>query len=288
MISTCNLALPSLKPHQFRLYLLVGGLPEAVKTFNESRNITRVRAVQKDIHELYRIDASQYDEKKKLVIRKVYDLIPSNMENRKKRVFISDIEQTKAHKQFSSYSQEFEYLTNSGVAIEVKAISNPKFPLRESEEKNLLKLYLNDVGLLTCLLYSNNINAILQDKKSINLGSVYETVVAQELNAHGFKMNYYDNKSIGEVDFLIDDYRNLTVLPVEVKSGKDYEIHRALDRFLSIKDYGITDAVVLSNEREIIRDGGITYMHVYYCMFYKLDFEETDTIIPPMPIPGSL
>ena len=74
-------------------------------------------------------------------------------------------------------------------------------------------MYLNDVGLLTYLLYSNNINAILQDKKSINLGSVYETVVAQELNSHGFKMNYYDNKSIGEVDFLIDDYRNLTVLP---------------------------------------------------------------------------
>ena len=244
-----NESLHAYMMHQFRLYLLVGGLPEAVKTFNESRNITRVRAVQKDIHELYRIDASQYDEKKKLVIRKVYDLIPSNMENRKKRVVISDIEQTKAHRQFSSYSQEFEYLTNSGVAIEVQAISNPKFPLRESEHKNLLKLYLNDVGLLTYLLYSNNINAILQDKKSINLGSVYETVVAQELNAHGFKMNYYDNKSIGEVDFLIDDYRNLTVLPLEVKSGKDYEIHRALDRFLSIKDYGITDAVVLCNER---------------------------------------
>ena len=149
-------------------------------------------------------------------------------------------------------------------------------------------MYLNDVGLLTYLLYSNNINAILQDKKSINLGSVYETVVAQELNAHGFKMNYYDNKSIGEVDFLIDDYRNLTVLPVEVKSGKDYEIHRALDRFLSIKDYGIKDAVVLCNEREIIRDGGITYMPVYYCMFYKLDFAETETIIPPMPIPESV
>ena len=121
-----------------------------------------------------------------------------------------------------------------------------------------------------------------------NLGSVYETVVAQELNAHGFKMNYYDNKSIGEVDYLIDDYKNLTVLPLEVKSGKDYEIHRALDRFLSIKDYGITDAVVLCNEREIIRDGGITYMPVYYCMFYKLYFAETETIIPSMPIPGSI
>ena len=94
--------------------------------------------------------------------------------------------------------------------------------------------------------------------------------------------------SIGEVDYLIDDYKNLTVLPLEVKSGKDYEIHRALDRFLSIKDYGITDAVVLCNEREISRDRGITYMPVYYCMFYKLDFAETETIIPPMPIPRSM
>lgn len=279
-------ALHTYMTRQFRLYLLVGGLPDAVKTFNESRNITKVRGIQKDIHDLYGIDASQYDEERKLVIRRIYKMIPSNMENKKKRVFVNDIEDTKAHKQFSDYADEFEYLTNSGIAIGVQAISNPKFPLRESEEKNLLKLYMNDVGLLTYLLYSTNINAVLQDQRSVNLGSVYETVVAQELKAHGFSMNYYDNKQKGEVDFLIDDYRNLTVLPIEVKSGKDYDEHSALDRFLSVKDYGITEATVLCNEREVRKDGGVTYMPVYYCMFYKQDTETQGMYLPAMEVPS--
>ena len=279
-------ALHTYMTRQFRLYLLVGGLPDAVKTFNESRNITKVRGIQKDIHDLYGIDASQYDEERKLVIRRIYKMIPSNMENKKKRVFVNDIEDTKAHKQFSDYADEFEYLTNSGIAIGVQAISNPKFPLRESEEKNLLKLYMNDVGLLTYLLYSTNINAVLQDQRSVNLGSVYETVVAQELKAHGFSMNYYDNKQKGEVDFLIDDYRNLTVLPIEVKSGKDYDEHSALDRFLSVKDYGITEAAVLCNEREVRKDGGVTYMPVYYCMFYKQDTETQGMYLPAMEVPS--
>lgn len=279
-------ALHTYMMRQFRLYLLVGGLPDAVKTFNESRNITKVRGIQKDIHDLYGIDASQYDEERKLVIRRIYKMIPSNMENKKKRVFVNDIEDTKAHKQFSDYADEFEYLTNSGIAIGVQAISNPKFPLRESEEKNLLKLYMNDVGLLTYLLYSTNINAVLQDQRSVNLGSVYETVVAQELKAHGFSMNYYDNKQKGEVDFLIDDYRNLTVLPIEVKSGKDYDEHSALDRFLSVKDYGMTEAAVLCNEREVRKDGGVTYMPVYYCMFYKQDTETQGMYLPAMEVPS--
>ena len=279
-------ALHTYMTRQFRLYLLVGGLPDAVKTFNESRNITKVRGIQKDIHDLYGIDASQYDEERKLVIRRIYKMIPSNMENKKKRVFVNDIEDTKAHKQFSDYADEFEYLTNSGIAIGVQAISNPKFPLRESEEKNLLKLYMNDVGLLTYLLYSTNINAVLQDQRSVNLGSVYETVVAQELKAHGFSMNYYDNKQKGEVDFLIDDYRNLTVLPIEVKSGKDYDEHSALDRFLNVKNYGITEATVLCNEREVRKDGGVTYMPVYYCMFYKQDTETQGMYLPAMEVPS--
>ena len=280
-----NEAMHTYMMKQFRLYLLVGGLPDAINTFNESRNITKVRKIQKDIHDMYEIDASQYDKERKLAIRKIYRMIPSNMENKKKRVFVNGIEKTKAHRQFSDYAEEFEYLTNSGIAIGVQAISNPKFPLKESEEKNLLKLYMNDVGLLTYLLYSTNINAVLQDRRSVNLGSVYETVVAQELKAHGFTINYYDNKQNGEVDFLVDDYRNLTVLPIEVKSGKDYDEHSALDRFLSVKDYGITEATVLCNEREVRKDGGATYMPVYYCMFYKQDTETHNVYLPTMEVP---
>ena len=269
---------------QFKLYLLVGGMPDAINKFLENRNITQVRNIQRDIHTLYRIDASQYDEEKKLVIRNIYDLIPSNMENKKKRIIVKNIEGKSGHKQYSDYAEEFEYLTNSGVVLQVRAISNPKFPLLESESKNLLKLYLSDVGLLTNLLFGTNVNAVLGDVLSINLGSVYESVVAQELHAHGFQLHYYDNKQRGEVDFLIDDYDSLTVLPIEVKSGKDYKVHSALDRFIATPDYHITRAVVLSNEQKVYEDCGIIYMPVYYVMFFKNQAAtDSDCIIPEIP-----
>ena len=267
---------------QFKTYLLVGGLPEAINKFLENRNMTHVRKVHRNIHNLYRIDASQYDEEKKLLIRKIYDMIPSYMENKKKRVIVKHVEDTKSHKQFSDYANEFEYLTNSGIALGVQAVSNPRFPLLESESKNLLKLYINDVGLLTSILYGLNINAVLRDERSVNLGSVYETVVAQELHAHGFPLHYYDNKQKGEVDFLIDDYEHLTVLPIEVKSGKDYTVHSALDKFLGTPDYDIKKAVVLSNDREVREKDGIVYLPCYYCMFYEINGlkDEEDVIVP--------
>lgn len=266
---------------RFQYYLLVGGLPEAINNYLADRNITRVRQTHKDIHDLYRIDASQYDEERKLKIRKIYDLIPSNLENKKKRIVYKNIEDKKG-KTFSDYADEFEYLTNSGIALEVTAISNPRFPLTESEQKNLLKLYLNDVGLLTHLLYGVNVNAVLQDIKSINLGTVYESVVAQELAAHGFKLHYYDNKKKGEVDFLIDDYDSLTVLPLEIKSGKNYTEHSALTKFLETPEYGITRAIVFSNEREIFNKKGATYLPIYYSMFLQNDHRNTPVILPEL------
>ena len=266
---------------RFQYYLLVGGLPEAVNTYLADRNMVRVRQTHRDIYDLYRIDASQYDEEHKLKIRKIYDLIPSNLENKKKRVVYKDIEDKKG-KTFSDYADEFEYLTNSGVALEVSAISNPRFPLAESEQKRLVKLYLNDVGLLTNILYGVNVNAVLQDIKSINLGTVYESVVAQELAAHGFKLHYYDNKKRGEVDFLIDDYELLKVLPLEIKSGKDYTKHSALTTFLENPDYGIERAFVFSNEREVFKKKGATYLPVYYCMFLFNEHREEPVILPEL------
>lgn len=250
----------------FRKYLLVGGLPDAVNAFIETTNIVKVRAVQSETHDYYGIDASKYDAANKLKIRRVYDMIPSSLENRKKRIVVKNIEGRQG-KRFSDYSDEFDYLVHSGIALEVKAISNPKFPLIESSAKNLLKLYLNDVGILTGILYQNNIMAVLGDEASINLGTVYENVVASELCAHGNAMYYYDNKSHGEVDFLIDDYDNLSVLPIEVKSGKDYTVHSALNNLLSNAEYHVKSALVLSNAREVTTDGNITYMPIYYIMF---------------------
>lgn len=254
----------------FRKYLLVGGLPKAVETFVESRNVVELRSIQKEALDLYGVDASKYEEEhnKKLKIRRIFDMIPSNLENKKKRVIIKDIEDKK-WKRSTDYLDEFDYLISAGITLEVKAISTPTYPLVENSGKNLLKLYLNDVGILSGIFYRNNIKAVMSDIKSINLGSVYETAAAQELRAHGYDLYYYDNKKNGEVDFLIDDADNLSNIPIEVKSGKDYTVHSALDKFISNDDYNIKKAYVLSNEREVFVDNGITYVPIYYIMFFQ-------------------
>ena len=252
----------------FRKYLLVGGLPDAVNSYLSDHNIQLVREIQREIHDYYAADASKYDEEKKLKIRRIYDLIPSNMENKKKRVVAKRIERKKG-KRFGDYQDEFDYLVSAGIALNVRAISTPVFPLLESSGKNLLKLYLNDVGILTGLLYGNNIRAVLSDQTSVNLGSVYESVVASELIAHGYQLFYYDNRTKGEVDYLIDDYESLSAVPIEVKSGKDYTVHSALNTFVQNEDYHIKKAFVVSNERKVTTQGKVTYLPIYDIMFFQ-------------------
>lgn len=263
----------------FKRYLLVGGMPDAVNEYLKSRNIVKVREVQNSIKSLYATDASKYehDNGKNLLIRRIYDMLPSQMENKKKRIVAKNIQGQKGDR-FNRYQDEFEYLVSSGIAININAISNPHYPLVESAQKNLLKLYLNDVGLLTAQLYHNNLQPILNDEKSINLGGVYENAVAQELNAHGYRLFYYDNRQKGEVDFLVDDYYNLTPLPIEVKSGKDYTIHSALNNLLSTKDYNIKSGVVLSNAREVRQVNNITYMPIYYVMSFNASSDDSENV----------
>lgn len=254
----------------FKKYLLVGGLPQAVDKYVKERNVVEFRNIQREVHSMYAIDASKYEQEhnRRLKIRRIFEMVPSNLENKKKRLVIKDIE-NKSWKRSNDYSDEFEYLVSAGVVLEAKAISKPSYPLLENSGKNLMKLYLNDVGMLSGIFYRNNILAIMSDMRSINLGSVYETVVAQELRAHGYDLYYYDNKKSGEVDFLIDDPDNLSNIPIEVKSGKDYTVHSALDKFLSIAEYGVRRAYVLSNERDVYVKNGITYIPIYYIMFFE-------------------
>ena len=252
----------------FRRYLIVGGMPDVVNTYLETHNVVKVRELQNSIRGLYADDASKYESNngKNLLIKRIYGMIPSQMENKKKRIVFKEV-RNKEGERFDKFQEEFEYLISSGISNAVHAISNPHFPLVESVQKNLIKLYLNDVGLLTSQLYGRNAKPILEDERSINLGSVYESVVAQELKAHGYKLFYYDNRSKGEVDFIIDDYNNSSILPIEVKSGRDYTIHSALNKLTSDEEYNVKSALVLSNEREVKQNGKIVYMPIYYVMF---------------------
>lgn len=257
----------------FKRYLLIGGMPDAVNVYLDTRNIVAVRKIQEDIRHLYALDASQYDEEHKLKIMSVYNMVPSNMENKKKRLVYKSIEGS--DKRWKDYADEIDYLVGSGITLDVRAISSPSFPLVESASKNLIKLYLNDVGLLTDVLYQYNVSAVLNDELSVNLGSVYESVVASELRAHGHELFYYDNKAKGEVDYIVDDYESLSVLPIEVKSGKNYQIHHALNAFAANEDYKIKRGIVFSNEREVRSKGIITYLPIYYVMFLEYRVPES-------------
>ena len=254
----------------FRKYLLVGGMPSAVNTYLSEHNMVSVRNIHRDISLLYKNDATKYESEslRKLKIQRIYDMVPSNLEKVKKRIVAKDIELKKG-KRMADYQDEFEYLISSGITLEVQAISKPSYPLVENSGKNLLKLYMSDIGLLTGILYHNDVLPIMNDKCGVNLGSVYENVVAQELKAHGFKLYYYDNKKNGEVDFLIDSVDLMSVLPIEVKSGKDYYIHTALNNLLKVDEYKITNGIVFSNEEKVYNNGNVIYMPIYYVMFLR-------------------
>ena len=154
---------------------------------------------------------------------------------------------------------------NAGVAIPTYNVEEPKLPLKLASSRNLFKLFSNDVGLLACQ-YSDGIQLkVLKGDDAINYGSIYENVVAQELLAHGFsELYYYNSKKMGEVDFVVE--HNGEVFPIEVKSGKDYARHRALNNILDCSEYNISESVVLCNDNYTQKDK-ITYAPIYMVMF---------------------
>lgn len=252
----------------FRLYLIVGGMPAAVMSYKENNNLQDVMASQREIISLYKKDISQYDEKRSLKIKEVFDLIPSELNSKSKRFFIKDIN-IKARAEM--YENEFLWLKNAGVAIPVFNVDEPKLPLKLASSRNLFKLFSNDVGLLACQ-YSDGIQLkILTGDDAINHGSVYENVVAQELLAHGFdELYYYNSKKMGELDFILEYDGN--VFPVEVKSGKDYSRHRALNNILTCPEYDIPQAVVLCNNNFEVKDN-VIYVPIYMMMFLQKERE---------------
>lgn len=246
----------------FRLYLIVGGMPDAVNAYKENSNLQDVMEKQREIIRLYRKDISQYDSQRQLSIKEVFDLIPSELNSKSKRFFIKDLNE-KAR--MEKYKDEFLWLKDAGVAIPVYNIEEPKSPLKLASSRNLFKLFSNDVGLLACQ-YSDGIQLkMLIGDDAINYGSIFENVVAQELLAHGFNdLYYYNSKKMGEVDFVVE--LNGTVFPVEVKSGKDYARHRALNNILDCHEYIIPESVVLCNDNYSVNNK-VTYAPIYMVMF---------------------
>lgn len=247
----------------FRLYLIVGGMPAVVQTYLDTNDIKKVVNKQREILSMYVEDISQYDINNKLYIKDIFNLIPAELNNPNKRFILKNLnENTK----FSRLEDSFIWIREAGVAIGVYNIEEPKLPLELAKLRNLFKLFSNDVGLLACQ-YADSIQLrILNNDIDINYGSIYENAVAEELYSHGLKLYYFNSKKQGELDFVIklDD----KILPIEVKSGKNYLRHNALKNVIENKDYEIEKAYVLYNEN-IKRVGNIVYLPIYLMMFIK-------------------
>ncbi|MDM8119729.1 AAA family ATPase [Succinatimonas hippei] len=247
----------------FRLYLIVGGMPAAVSKYLETNNLQEVLAVQQEIIRLYKWDISQYAYKNKLKIEEIFDLIPSELNAKNKRFILKSLNR---NAKFAYYEDSFLWLKNAGVALPVYNVEEPKVPLLLAKSRNLFKLFQSDVGLLAAQ-YSDGIQLkIIMGQSDINFGAIYENAVAQELAAHDFNLYYFNSKKQGELDFVVE--KDGMILPIEVKSGKDYAVHRALTNILENSEYNIKEALVLSNAN-IKQVGKILYAPIYMVMLIE-------------------
>lgn len=259
----------------FRLYLIVGGMPEAVNTFLKTNNLKLVEEIQKGIVRLYKKDIAKYDPEHKLYLEEIFTLIPSELNQKNKRFILKNLNE---NFKFSRYENSFIWLKEAGAALPVYCASEPALPLLLSRATNLFKLFASDVGLLASMYMDGLQLRILNREVDINFGSVYENVIAQELRTHGFDLYYYNSKKMGELDFLVE-YKE-KVLPLEVKSGKGYTRHAALSNVLAAENYDIPLGLVLCNENVSTTDK-ITYYPIYMIMFLEKEAAKEDMIYTP-------
>lgn len=246
----------------FNMYLNVGGMPAAVSKFKETKNLNDVILEHEDIVLQYKKDFTRYEsDDKKLLLTKIYDLIPAELNSNNKRFNFSDIKQGLRYERSEN---SFVWLASAGVALPTYNVSSPSLPLLLNEKSSLFKLFLSDVGMLTSLYGRATKLQLLSNNEDINNGALYENVVAQELKAHGFKLYYYNSKKFGELDFVIE--YNGAVLPIEVKSGKSYQRHSALNNVIEMSEYPIEEAFVFSNYN-IEQKGKLVYYPIYMLMF---------------------
>ena len=248
----------------FNIYLIIGGMPAAVERYRNTENIDDVMEEHRAIIEQYKLDFTQYEEEnRKLIITHIYELIPAELNEKNKRFMIADINK---NLRYDRISDSFVWLWKSGVALGVFNTTEPTIPLMLNEKSALFKLFISDIGLLTTIYGKSCKLKIVNKESDINKGAVFENVVAQELHAHGYPLYYYNSKKFGEIDFIVE--QNGKSLPIEVKSGKAYNKHSALNNLMNAKEYGIEEAFIFTNDNVKI-EGKLNYLPIYMVMFLK-------------------
>lgn len=241
-------------------YLLVGGMPDAVQSFIDSSDITKVRNVQQTIYDTYEYDITKYVDSpvERRHIKTIYEMIPSQLNAKNKRFKFSKLG---SNARFSHMQTAFDWLAVAGIALPTPRVQDPAYPLDAHDDLSAFKLYMNDVGLLTSRLMRAVDLDIINHRSMMNYGSIFENAAAQELFAQGFGLHYYNRHKIGEVDFVIHHGMDDVSL-VEIKSGKDYTRHRAMDNLLDAGSHRFAHAFIF-HDGNVTTDGPLAYLPIY-------------------------
>ena len=238
-------------------------MPAVVQSFVDTHDIAKSVQIQKDILALYRQDITKYSKNDKERIKDIFDRIPSELNSKNKRFSLADIN---PNARMNRYESSFMWLADAGVTLPCYNVKDLTLPLEPNELRNLMKVYMNDTGLLCATSIENIQFDILQGNLEVNMGSIVENVIAQELICNGFKLRYFDRKNLGELDFLIQKDNSLIAL--EIKSGKDYHRHAALQKIIYNEDWNIKEGYVFCIGN-IQVDGKTTYLPLYMIQFLK-------------------
>lgn len=247
----------------FYSYIVIGGMPEAVQTYVDTHDIAKVIHYQNEILKQYRLDISQYSkESEKIKIQAIYDSLPSQLNDKNRRFFVNAVDK---NARLERYENSFKWLADAGVALPCYNISEPKAPLKLNEKHSLFKLFMNDVGLLCAACMENIQFDILNGNLDINLGSILENAMAQQLKSNGFSLRYFDSSKYGEIDFVIQN--GLKTRLVEIKSGNDYKKHKALDNIRTVSEWEFESSTVFC-KGNIETNDNVTYLPWYMVMFF--------------------
>ena len=263
----------------FFVYLIVGGMPDAVKKYIETKDIREVDKIQRDIVELYKEDFSQYEHKdKKLKLKSIYEIVPSELNKQNKKFVFTMLDK---ELKFDRYENSFLWLKDAGVVIPVYNAASPVIPLLASKTSNVFRLFSSDIGLLTSAYSAETKIELISQNGEVNNGAHFENAVAQQLLANGFEPYFCKKKNVGELDFLIE--MGERVVPIEVKSGKNYKSHKALDNFMDVSEYHLERAYVFSTSN-VEKEENIIYLPIY--MSYLLKEPKIEQLIVNLDISG--
>lgn len=263
----------------FFVYLIVGGMPDAVKKYIETKDIREVDKIQRDIVELYKEDFSQYEhEDKKLKLKSIYEIVPAELNKQNKKFVFTMLDR---ELKFDRYENSFLWLKDAGVVIPVYNAASPVIPLLASKTSNVFRLFSSDIGLLTSAYPAETKIELISQNGEVNNGAHFENAVAQQLLANGFEPYFCKKKNVGELDFLIE--MGGKVVPIEVKSGKNYKSHKALDNYLDVSEYHLERAYVFSTSN-VEKEENIIYLPIY--MSYLLKEPKIEQLIVNLDISG--